>query len=133
VENSVDAHIYFSFKGESYDLKTAIDLDDLIEKTDTLPNIHRILAKQNNIDTYSYLYEVMESHEVTYDNAIGIAVTCINGNLFDMEKFRQLWQEQKEINIVQTIAKQYLNIEDLNQQSDIKSALLEAFRQGKNS
>lgn len=133
MENSVDAHIYFSFKGESYDLKTAIDLDDLIEKTDTLPNIHRILAKQNNIDTYSYLYEVMESHEVTYDNAIGIAVTCINGNLFDMEKFRQLWQEQKEINIVQTIAKQYLNIEDLNQQSDIKSALLEAFRQGKNS
>ena len=133
MENSVLAHIYFSFKGESYDLKTTIDLNDLLERTDTLPNIHRILARQNNIDTYSYLYEVMESHEVSYDKATGLAASCINGNLFDMEKFRQLWQKQKEINIVQSIAKQYLNIEDLNQKTAIKSALLEAFRQGKNS
>ena len=66
---SIDATVNFSFKGETYNLTTTIDLDNVMQGDGHVPNIHLLLARQNDIDTYSYLYEAMESHPVRYSNA----------------------------------------------------------------
>jgi hypothetical protein len=131
VKNTIEAHIAFSYKGDDYNLSNIIDLDSMMENQTDSPDFHLILAQQNDIDTYSYLYEVMESHEITFSNAKGIAADCLTNNHIDLQKFRTLWQEQRAVNIVQVIAKEHLDIEDLNQAPQLKTALLAAFLEGK--
>ena len=128
MKNSIEAHILFSFKGENYDLAMVIDLDAIMENSNELPNIHQLLAKNNNIDTYSYLYEVMENHEISYRNPLGSATHCLNNNIFELEKFRAIWQEEKDLDTIQAIAQKHLDIDDINQHPDMKMALLEALR-----
>lgn len=131
MSNRIDASIEFSFKGESYSPTATIDLDVMMEKSGQLPNLHRTLALQHNIDTYSYLYEVMESHEIQYSNAIGLAAQCLQDGRFDLPAFEKLWQEKREVTALADIAREQLGIEDLDCEPKIKQALLQAYRLGK--
>lgn len=131
MSNCIDASIEFSFKGESYSPTATIDLDVMMEKSGKLPDLHRTLALQHNIDTYSYLYEVMESHEIHYANATGLAVQCLFDGRFDLQAFETLWRESHEAAGLADIASKQLGIEDLNNEPKIKQALLAAYRLGK--
>lgn len=133
MSNRIDASIEFSFKGESYSPTATIDLDIMMEKSGQLPNLHRTLALQHNIDTYSYLYEVMESHGIQYSNASGLAVHCLHDGQFDLQAFETLWREAHEAVGLADIAREQLGIEDLNSEPRIKQALLQAYRLGKAS
>ena len=128
---SIDATVNFSFKGETYNLTTTIDLDNVMQGDGHVPNIHLLLARQNDIDTYSYLYAAMESHPVRYSNANGIAIECLIDDRFDQVKFYHLWHENKVLKILQGIASEHLNMDDLEQQADIKTALMAAYEAGK--
>jgi hypothetical protein len=71
--NSIDAHIEFSFKGETYSLTSPLDLDRMLDKYIDPPSLHHVLAVEHGINTYSYLYEVMEVEEIEFGNATGLA------------------------------------------------------------
>ena len=133
MNNRIDASIEFSFKGESFSPTATIDLDAMMEKSGQLASLYRTLALQHNIDTYSYLYEVMESYDIHYSNACGLAAQCLHDGQFDLAAFESLWREDHQASGLADIAREQLGIDDLDSEPKIKHALLQAYRLGKSS
>lgn len=128
--NTIRAHLALSFKAEMHELDATIDLDGLAGDPGEEPNFHLLLARSAGIDPYSYLYEVLESHEIEFSDPTGIAVhSCCDGR-FDWWKFTQHRQEEQDLQEIKAIAEQVLGIQDLNQHADLRSALLAAYRAG---
>lgn len=130
MKNSIDARVTFSFKGEEYSPSATIDLDDCLQQLGSLPPLHSVLAKANGIDTYSYLYEVMEMSEIYFENPQGIAVGCVTDGRFDQKAFELKWRESLVLTSLQSIAERELGVQDLEQQPDLKRALLQAYTLG---
>lgn len=131
MKNSIDARVEFSFKGETYDLVSRIDLDELLSQHDGFPLLYDRLAREHHIDTISYLYEVMLETEIEFSHAQGIAADFLHDGFFDAESFSRHWQEQQVVKLLQPIAKRELNIDDLTQREDIKNALVQAYKLGR--
>jgi hypothetical protein len=131
--NTIDATVEFSFKGETYQLTSTLDLDAILPADGASPDVHFILAREHDIDTYSYLYDAMESHPVQYSNATGLATQCLAQARFDFNKYLALASEHKVAHEIQEIAHKHLHIDDLEQHSDIKNALVAAYHAGKHS
>ena len=129
--NSIDARIEFSFKGETYAFSSTLDLDQLLAQHNNFPALHAILAKEHGIDTYSYLYEVMQETEIEFENAQGIAAEFLSGGQFDPEAFAANWRDNKIAALLQPIATSELGITDLNQNPGLKNALIQAFNLGR--
>lgn len=132
MKNSIDAHVEFSFKGESYAPYATIALDELLEHHGAIPPLHAILAEKNGIDTYSYLYEVMEQAEIFFDNARGLAADFLIDGRFDTEAFVAQWHENQVLGLLQAIALRE-GFKDLEHHPALKNALLQAYLAGKNS
>lgn len=133
VNNQIDAAIKFSYQGETHSPRSTIDLDNMMEGKGQLSDLYTHIAKENNIDTYSYLYEVMESYEIEYSNAQGLAQQCLEGDQFDFARFEQLWHEAREVRALAGIARKQLGIDDLDKEAKIKQALLDAYHLGKSA
>ncbi|MBZ0106524.1 MAG: hypothetical protein K8H84_12950 [Sulfuricella denitrificans] len=131
--NSIDAHIEFSFKGETHSLFARIDLDDFLGPGALPPSIHAVLAREHGIDTYSYLYEVMQEEDIRFDNAQGLASNYLKDGMFDMEGCFTGLQENMTLDLLQAISKRELGIADLEQHPALKKALLQAYSLGKNA
>jgi len=133
VTSHIDVGIEFSFKGETHTLSATIDLDAAMANNGTLPDLHPLLARLNNIDTYSYLYEVMESHEIGFSNATGLAAEYLRDGVFDGDTFVRRWQEERQLAQLRPIARQHLNIDNLDHHPALQQALLEAYAAGRKS
>ena len=131
MKNCIEAHIEFSFKGETYSLSSSLDLDQLLELHGSLPPIHALLAKEHGIDTYSYLYEVMLETEIEFTNAQGSAVNFLSDGNFNLDAFAAGWQNRKVLALLQPIATSELGIADLDQHEALKNVLLRAYELGK--
>ena len=130
MKNTIDAHLYLSFKGEHYTLSTTLNLDALPLDEEALPDFHRLLAQANGIDTYSYMYEVMESCDLGFSNACGVAAECLHAGVFDVACFQARRRAALESAILAPIAQRHLNIADLDSQPALKQALLAAYHAG---
>ncbi|MDP2431202.1 MAG: hypothetical protein Q8O33_04155 [Pseudomonadota bacterium] len=128
MNNTVRARLAFSFKAEAYELDATIDLDRHVGEE---PNFHLLLARTGGIDPYSYLYEVMESHEVVFSEATGVALQSCQDGGFDWSRFERDWREEQDLRVVREIAERTLGVRDLDGRSDLKAALLAAYRAGR--
>jgi hypothetical protein len=134
--NSIRARLAFSFKGENYALDSLIDLDSELNNAEP-PNFHLLLAKTVGIDPYSYLYEVLESHPITFSEPSGLAALSCRAGEFDWPQFEHhrresdRTQEGVEIQIVRKIAEMMLGVRDLDREVSLKAALLAAYQAGK--
>ena len=128
--NSIDACIEFSFKGEDYSYTSRIDLNQLLFQHDSPPSLHAILAKQHKVDTYSYLYEVMEATEIEFSNPEGCANDYLFDGEFDPSALADNWHAAKTALLLQPIAARELGIDDLNEHPALKRALVEAYTLG---
>ena len=126
--NTIRARLNFSFKAEAYQLDTCIDLD---RYSGEAPNFHLILAKAGGIDPYSYLYEVLESHDIEFSDAEGIAAMSCHDGQFDWPQFELQRQDSRDMQVLGAIAQRLLGVTDLEQRTDLKEALLAAYRAGK--
>jgi hypothetical protein len=133
MNNTIRAQINFSFKGETYDLDTVIDLDRCSGNTDEMPNFHRDLALAGNIDTYSYLYEMLESYDITFSDATGLAAPYCQDGRFDWFEFEKARREECDWDRVCSIVQSTLGSRDLDADPLLKSALLAVFNAGKTS
>lgn len=129
--NTVRARAAFSFKGETYDLATTIDLDECIDAAGDEPAFHPLLARAHGIDPYSYLYEVLESHEIEFSEPTGIAVHCCSDGHLDWHEFERRRHDEQDLLVVRTIAARTMGIADLDAHADLKAALLAAYRAGR--
>lgn len=131
--NTIDASVEFSFKGEDYTYKTSIDLDQLLRKHDSLPSLHAILAQRHGVDTYSYLYEVMQEAEIEFSNPQGLAADYLVNGEFDQTALTTNWQAVKTNMLLTPIATSELGITDLNLHPALKRALISAYNLGRTS
>ena len=127
--NTIRGRMTFSFKGETHELDTVIDLDACVADTGEVPDFHQILARAAGIDSYSYLYEVLESHDIEFSDATGLAARSCSAGEFDWAQFEQDRREEQDWRQVRAIAEQYLPGRELD--ADQKAALLAAYRAGK--
>lgn len=129
--NTVRARASFSFKGETYDLDSVIDLDRCLGEPGAAPDFHRLLAKAAGIDTYSYLYEVLESHEIEFSDATGVAARSCHDGQFDWNQFERDVGEERDWRTVRVVAEPIMGARDWDADPALKAALLAAYRAGK--
>ena len=131
--NSIRARLTVSFKAEIHDLATTVDLDQCGDEGGEAPDFHLLLAKAHGIDPYSYLYEVLESHEIEFDTPTGLAVDYCHEGGFDWQGFDQRRREEGDLQVVRGIAERTMGIRDLDGHADLKAALLAAYRAGRSA
>jgi len=129
--NTVRARLAFSFKAETYELDATLDLDRYLEETAEPPDFHLFLARAAGIDPYSYLYEVLESHDIEFSEPTGIAALCCRDGRFDWSLFEERYREEQVMRVLRTIAERTLAVRDLDRRPDLVAALRAAYRAGK--
>jgi hypothetical protein len=133
VKNTIRVSAPFSFKGETFKPTTILDLGQLIKKDGLIPDLHHMLAAHNDVDTYSYAFEVMQQSELYFDNATGLAGEYLQDGCFDFQAYITKSEEIELHSQLQQIAKDTLNIDDLTEEPEIKDALIHAYQLGLNS
>ncbi|MDH5483701.1 MAG: hypothetical protein OEY43_00570 [Gammaproteobacteria bacterium] len=133
MNSTIEATIKFSFKGENFDLCETLDLDAIMTSTGKLPDLHLQLARANNIDTYSYMYDAMESYPIVFRNPTGLACSFLDDTRFAIIEFEQAWNNQEIDQLIDGIAKKHLDKIPADIQLNIKLALLDAYNLGKSS
>ena len=133
MKNKIDATVTFSFKGKTYTPSTSIDLDALMEQHGGLLHLYALLARENGIDTYSYLYEVMEQSPIRFVNAQGVVADFVDDEMLDIDGFQRQWRQSRIIDMLQSIASRELSVDDLENHPELKNALLEAYDCGKSA
>ncbi len=136
MKNTITVTIPFSFKGKDYQPSSVIDLDDYIQKHNDFSSVFHQIAAENNIDPYSYEYEVLESSPVFFSQATGLASECYSDGQFDLQCFIQKKQQnntQKAQDVIQKIASEILHIEQLEENQAMSKALLKAYQMGQQS
>jgi hypothetical protein len=131
--NTVRARVAFSFKGETYELDSVIDLDRCLGEPGEAPDFHRLLAQAAGIDPYAYLYEVLESHEIEFSDATGVAARSCRDGRFDWKQFEEERSEEQDWQALGAIAERILGARDWDADPALKAALLAAYRAGKAS
>lgn len=131
--NSVRAHLAFSFKGETHSLDSVIDLDRCLGEPGAAPDFHRLLAQAAGIDPYSYLYEVLESNEIEFSDATGVAARSCRDGRFDWNRFEHDMSETQDWQAVSVVAERILGVRDWDAEPALKAALLAAYRAGRGS
>lgn len=132
MKNIITASIHFSFKGENHSPSITLELDRYVETMGTLPDLYQLIAKENNFDLYSYEYEMMQAQEIVFSNAQGLVAKFINNGVLDFTAFKSVFEQQKALSQLQDIAEKHMQVKNLEQQPDLKEALLQAYRLGKN-
>jgi hypothetical protein len=130
MKNSVRATLEFSFKGETYLLVKVLELDQLAQRYQDSPPLHRLLADEYQIDTYSYQFEIVEQEDILFDQATGAAVPYLAGDVFDFEAYFQHTKTLTPEAALQAIANRELGITDLSTQPQLKLALEQAYQLG---
>ena len=132
-KSSIKVEILFSFKGEANSPSAIIEFDQYLEKNQPVPEFFQLVARENNIDIYSYEYEVMEMGHFRYSDAQGVAVEFCQQDNFDLAGFIDKWKEKYVLSRLSDIAKKYLDIDNLDENEAIKNALHKAHQLGYHS
>ena len=133
MKNNITISVEFYFKGEKLSPSMIIDLDEHIKNKKNIESFAPLLATSNNMDLYSYEYEMLQAEEFVFSNAQGLAEEFLQNGCFDFEGFKQGLHNQNISSAISKIAKTYLDIDDLSTQSKLEIALIEAFKLGQQS
>ena len=130
MKNSVRAMLAFSFKGETHTLESVLDIDKLAQRYQDTPPLHRLIAEDNQIDHYSYQFEVLELEEIEFDQPTGTAMPFLADGQFDFEAYFKHHKKLIRDNQLQAIANSELGIADLADHPQLKTALEKAYQLG---
>ena len=126
-KNQISASVEFYFKGEKIIASVELDLGLVMETNQELPNFYPLLASSIKLDIYSYEYEMMQTQEIHYSHAKGVAKDYLQDDFFDFEAFKSTWISNQVNLKLSDIALRLLSIDALDQESDLNQALLEAY------
>jgi hypothetical protein len=130
MNSKLTATIRFCFKGQTHEPSIEITLVEYMKNPENYPDICMMIARANDFDMYSYEYEMMQAENITFSDASGLVADFINDGTLDFSAFELAWQEKNILNQIQDIAKNILSIDDLEQQPEIKQALISAYKSG---
>ncbi len=130
-QNTITACIEFSFQGKDYAYTSILNLDRLLHQYHELPALYPIMATQHGIDTYSYLYEVMQEADIEFIEPRGYAADYVSDGEFSIIALAEHWQERKASVLLQPIALRELGIENIDNNQPLKRALIAAYQLGR--
>ncbi len=131
MKNSVTATIEFYFKGEKFSPSIRIDLNEHCQLNNGFPNLHALIASNNQIDHYSYEYEMMQAEIIKYSKADGLVADYIVNGELNIDNFITAWQEYQILKKLVLIAETHMDINNLEQHPALQNALLAAYKLGK--
>jgi hypothetical protein len=105
-------------------------LDQLAQRYQHIPPLHRLFADEHKIDTYSYQYEALEQEDILFDQATGAAIPYLEDGVFNFEAYFQHAKTFTPEAALQAIAARELGITDLSTQPQLKLALEQAYQMG---
>jgi len=130
MKNTVTASIHFYFKGKEYTPRIVLDVDSHMQSKACLPNLFPLIAKENDIDLYSYEYEMMQAEEISFTDASGLISDFINNGQLDISGFEAAWHDQHILNCLEEISQRHMGVTSLQEQPDLERALREAYELG---
>ena len=130
MNNTITASINFCFKGQTHEPTIELDLDAFMQRSAQFSEIYMMLAKANDFDLYSYEYEMMQAEPITIVQASGLVEEYVVDGLLDIQGFEQAWNESAVIDGLAIIAEKTLSIDNLDDEPNLKQALLEAYNLG---
>ncbi len=128
----ITVSINFYFKGEKITSKMSFDLEPLLHSKGELPDFYPLLAKNIKLDFYSYEYEMMQVEQVVFSSENKLIKDFICDGHFDFNEFKKSWLANKVMIKLQEIALEYCGVENLELESQLKVALLNAYKLGLN-
>ncbi|MFZ5467291.1 MAG: hypothetical protein ACOZAI_08535 [Pseudomonadota bacterium] len=131
--NTLRAQVQCSFQGETHALDEIIDLDQFPADEESQPDFHRHLAKKADIDPISYLYEVLETHDITFSEATGQAADYCHDGQFDWHGFDKARRDAGDWERILAVVQDKIAPHELEATPALKAALLAAYRAGKAS
>tara|TARA_R110002050_G_scaffold57423_5_gene129302 strand:- start:223329 stop:223733 length:405 start_codon:yes stop_codon:yes gene_type:complete len=129
--NKITASITFNFKGETFTPSLELDLDTLMQRYNAIPPLHETLAAENNIDIYSYQYEILLVQDIQFSDAKGDAASFLNEDKFDRVAYEQFWFQKNILNHLQKIINTELGLDDIAQHPKLIHVMLAAFQYGR--
>jgi hypothetical protein len=133
MNNYITIGLEFYFKGQKHTPSMVVDLDPYIQTKNSLDSLYPMLANSNNIDLYSYEYEIMLTEDLIFSDATGLAASFLEDGKFDFPAFERALHDESLTEVLAKIASNHLSIENLSSHPDLKAALLEAYRLGQKS
>ena len=130
MSNQITASVEFYFKGKKFSPAVELDIDQYMRTSGKLPVLYPLLARSINIDPYSYEYEMLEAEPVLFNNASGLIAQYIEAGVLDFDAFKIAWTETQALEKLQAIAQENLGVADIEQQPELKNALLQAYQLG---
>ena len=76
---------------------------------------------------------MMQAEAIVFSDAEGLVAEFITDGMLDIQAFEQAWKDELCLKQLSVIAKEKLSIDDLDEQPDIKRALMEAYNLGLNA
>jgi len=132
MKNSIVVKIPFSYKGQFFEPKRRIDLDEWVTQETPVPmEWVKQVAAENGIGSYSYELEVMESSELLFESPTGLAIPFfdeVTGH-FDFEGFKQHWQQHQSLSMLADIHQSVFGA-PLDTDSKVYQAMLQAYQAG---
>ena len=133
MKNTIVISAEFFFKGVKLSPSMMLDLDSHIHSNICIESLYPLLAKSNNIDLYSYEYEILLAEKLIFSDAKGLATPFLDNGIFDIDAFEQAVHDKHIIETVSSIASSILSVDDLDAQPVLKTALIEAYKLGQKS
>ncbi len=130
MKNSISISVRFYFKGKELTPTMVVDLDAHVKSGNGLESLYPQLASSNNIDHYSYEYEVMLTESLIFSNATGLAREYLKDGEFDYLSFKQALKDESIAVLISKIANKHLKVEDISKDPELKAALMDAFKSG---
>lgn len=131
MKNSIEVCVDFSYQGKDHRYSDRLDLDHLLCVYDELPSIHELLANRHNVDTYSYLYEVMLEADLEFSNPAGRATDYLVDDQFDVTSLADNWHKAKVVVLMQPVVERELGITNLHAEPALCRVLLAAYNTGR--
>jgi len=127
MKNILTAKINFSFKGEMFSPEVNFDIYEYLQSHDSLDSIWMKIAKENNIGTYSYEFEVLESANVLFSSEDSYLNLFIDQNEFNVAAYKNDVEQKKMHADIATVLSEY-GLSELDDK--VKSAFVAVYELG---
>ncbi len=132
MNNTITVNMLFHFKGKEYNLTKEVNLPANLGNLQTfISSLPRVLAQDNGIDTYSYLFEMMECTDIYVTQATGFVSKFIPEEPVILETFIESCQHTTLDDLLDFTLQTHLP--DLVDDQQAKIALKEAFLIGQSA
>ncbi|MBL7005397.1 MAG: hypothetical protein ISR69_15370 [Gammaproteobacteria bacterium] len=130
MDNTVTVSAEFFFKGVKLTPSLVLDCDLYLTREAKLPPLYPLLARANNMDLYSYEYEILQAEQLHFSQAQGLIAKFVHEEVLDEQGFVEAWILQKVDEHLQEIATNHLQIENIKTHPELYQAMYSAFQYG---